>query len=80
MVYDITSRESFAKAQYWVSELQKNASADIGEARQILSLLSLQHVQPSCTHFDGYEDTSQAKHFPQKTISHAAPCSIWSAL
>lgn len=31
VVFDITSSESFAKAQYWVSELQKNASADIGE-------------------------------------------------
>ncbi len=29
IVYDITSKESFAKAKYWVKELQKNASQDI---------------------------------------------------
>lgn len=30
MVYDITSPESFEKAKYWISELQKNASGSIG--------------------------------------------------
>ena len=30
VVYDVTSPESFSKAKYWVSELQKNASGDIG--------------------------------------------------
>jgi Ras-related protein Rab-5C len=30
VVYDITSTETFAKAKYWVSELQKSASGDIG--------------------------------------------------
>ena len=30
VVYDITSTEAFAKAKYWVSELQKSASGDIG--------------------------------------------------
>jgi len=29
IVYDITSKDSFAKAKYWVKELQKNASQDI---------------------------------------------------
>ncbi|KAJ8557527.1 hypothetical protein K7X08_003152 [Anisodus acutangulus] len=29
VVYDITSPESFAKAQYWVKELQKHGSPDI---------------------------------------------------
>ncbi|KAK9839407.1 hypothetical protein WJX81_000434 [Elliptochloris bilobata] len=29
IVYDVTNPESFAKAKYWVSELQKNASGDI---------------------------------------------------
>jgi small GTP-binding protein len=29
IVYDITSKESFAKAKYWVKELQKNASQEI---------------------------------------------------
>jgi Ras-related protein Rab-5C len=29
VVYDITSTETFAKAKYWVSELQKSASGDI---------------------------------------------------
>ncbi|XP_060184867.1 ras-related protein RABF1 [Lycium barbarum] len=29
VVYDITSSESFAKAQYWVKELQKHGSPDI---------------------------------------------------
>jgi Ras-related protein Rab-5C len=29
VVYDITSSETFAKAKYWVSELQKNANGDI---------------------------------------------------
>ncbi|GAB2222694.1 hypothetical protein Droror1_Dr00016817 [Drosera rotundifolia] len=29
VVYDITSPESFTKAQYWVKELQKHGSADI---------------------------------------------------
>lgn len=29
VVYDITSPESFAKAKYWVKELQKHASPDI---------------------------------------------------
>ncbi|KAJ8427735.1 hypothetical protein Cgig2_021062 [Carnegiea gigantea] len=29
IVYDITSPESFAKAQYWVKELQKHGSPDI---------------------------------------------------
>ena len=29
IVYDITSKDSFAKAKYWVKELQKNASEDI---------------------------------------------------
>ena len=32
VVYDVTNPESFAKAKYWVSELQKNASGDIGAA------------------------------------------------
>ena len=30
VVYDITSVESFQKAKHWVSELQKNASGQIG--------------------------------------------------
>lgn len=30
VVYDITSGESFQKAKHWVSELQKNASGNIG--------------------------------------------------
>ncbi len=30
VVYDITNAESFQKAKHWVSELQKNASGDIG--------------------------------------------------
>ena len=30
VVYDVTNPESFSKAKYWVSELQKNASGDIG--------------------------------------------------
>ena len=30
VVYDVTSPDSFSKAKYWVSELQKNASGDIG--------------------------------------------------
>ena len=34
VVYDVTNPESFAKAKYWVSELQKNASGDIGAAPQ----------------------------------------------
>lgn len=34
VVYDVTNPESFAKAKYWVSELQKNASGDIGAALQ----------------------------------------------
>uniref|UniRef100_A0A803QV60 Ras-related protein RABF1 n=1 Tax=Cannabis sativa TaxID=3483 RepID=A0A803QV60_CANSA len=29
VVYDITSPESFSKAQYWVKELQKHGSSDI---------------------------------------------------
>ena len=29
IVYDITSKESFAKAKHWVKELQKNASQEI---------------------------------------------------
>mmetsp|Transcript_29610 Transcript_29610/g.70547 ORF Transcript_29610/g.70547 Transcript_29610/m.70547 type:complete len:128 (-) Transcript_29610:112-495(-) len=29
VVYDITVKETFDKAQYWVKELQKNASGDI---------------------------------------------------
>ncbi len=33
VVYDVTSPESFSKAKYWVSELQKNASGDIGAPR-----------------------------------------------
>ncbi|XAR54463.1 hypothetical protein NMG60_11029603 [Bertholletia excelsa] len=46
IVYDITSSESFAKAQYWVKELQKNGSpglvmalvgnkADLQEQREV---------------------------------------------
>ena len=30
VVYDISSGETFAKAQHWVKELQKNAGDDIG--------------------------------------------------
>ncbi len=30
VVYDITSADSFQKAKHWVSELQKNASGEIG--------------------------------------------------
>lgn len=30
IVYDITSMETFEKAKYWISELQKNASGGIG--------------------------------------------------
>jgi GTPase SAR1 family protein len=30
VVYDMTSTETFTKAKYWVSELQKSASGDIG--------------------------------------------------
>jgi hypothetical protein len=33
VVYDITSPESFEKAKYWISELQKNASGSIGAQR-----------------------------------------------
>jgi GTPase SAR1 family protein len=32
VVYDITSADSFHKAKHWVSELQKNASGNIGLA------------------------------------------------
>jgi hypothetical protein len=35
-VYDITSPESFEKAKYWISELQKNASGSIGEQHTVL--------------------------------------------
>ena len=31
VVYDITNAESFQKAKHWVSELQKNASGNIGK-------------------------------------------------
>lgn len=31
VVYDITSGDSFQKAKHWVSELQKNASGNIGD-------------------------------------------------
>lgn len=34
VVYDITSPESFEKAKYWISELQKNASGSIGGHRK----------------------------------------------
>ena len=34
VVYDITSTDSFAKAQHWVKELQKNAGATLGEPPQ----------------------------------------------
>ena len=30
IVYDITSAESFAKAKYWIKELQKNAAGSTG--------------------------------------------------
>lgn len=36
VVYDITSTETFAKAKYWVSELQKSASGDIGTSLLLL--------------------------------------------
>ena len=32
VVYDMTSAESFAKAKYWVGELQKNAGDSLGAA------------------------------------------------
>ena len=38
VVYDVTNPESFAKAKYWVAELQKNASGDIGAAPQLASV------------------------------------------
>lgn len=37
VVYDITSSETFVKAKYWVSELQKNASGNIGALRGLES-------------------------------------------
>ena len=31
VMYDITSAETFTKAKYWVTELQKNAPDNLGE-------------------------------------------------
>ena len=42
VVYDVTNPESFAKAKYWVSELQKNASGDIGAAPRTVHATSPQ--------------------------------------
>lgn len=38
VVFDITDTDSFAKAQYWVSELQKTASPDIGATDEALAM------------------------------------------
>lgn len=34
IVYDITSRETFVKAQFWIQELQMHAGPDIGESQE----------------------------------------------
>lgn len=33
VVYDITNRDSLVKAKHWISELQKNASGNLGGLR-----------------------------------------------
>ncbi len=58
VVFDVTSPESFAKAQHWVKELQKNAGGDIGARSDSLSccvlaiVLPLVHVPPDTTTHD----------------------------
>lgn len=39
VVYDITNAESFQKAKHWVSELQKNASGNIGAQLFLVNLV-----------------------------------------
>lgn len=51
VVYDVTSPESFSKAKYWVSELQKNASGDIGAPRPPWQRpQSVGHAHAHCSH------------------------------
>ena len=38
-MYDITSAETFTKAKYWVTELQKNASGNLGEQQTSQGML-----------------------------------------
>ena len=33
VVYDITDRDTLVKAKHWISELQKNASGNLGECK-----------------------------------------------
>ncbi|TXG49046.1 hypothetical protein EZV62_024921 [Acer yangbiense] len=44
IVYDITSPESFTKAQYWVKELQKHGSheADLQDSQEVQAQKNLQ--------------------------------------
>lgn len=47
VVYDITNRDTLVKAKHWVSELQKNASGNLG--KHLHSLIRLAESRPFAT-------------------------------
>jgi hypothetical protein len=61
VVYDVTSPESFEKAKYWISELQKNASGSIGEQQGLsLQRFALRMAGSDCNRNGGSSSTVKA--------------------
>lgn len=74
VVYDVTSKDTFAKAQHWIQELHKNASGSLGELCRLIGTAANEDL--GATEFSFPRNPSCSA---STSVRHTTVVGVWKA-